>query len=66
MAAGLGNRMKPVTSKTPAAGAVNGARMIDTAVIDGRKNRITEIYVVVGYLKEQFQTLGRGGTPGSN
>lgn len=35
MAAGLGNRMKPVTSKTPKPLVrVNGVRMIDT-VIDG-------------------------------
>ena len=49
MAAGLGNRMKPVTLKTPKPLVrVNGVRMIDT-VIDGlHKNGITEIYVVVG------------------
>ncbi len=58
MAAGLGNRMRPVTLTTPKPLVrIKGIRMIDT-VIDGlHSNGIYEIYVVVGYLKEQFNEL---------
>ena len=58
MAAGVGKRMHPITLKTPKPLIrVNGVRIIDTVIRGLRDNGITEIYVVVGYLKEQFREL---------
>ena len=58
MAARLGNRLSPVTLTTPKPLIkVNGTRMIDTAISALHKNGIFEIYVVVGYMKEQFLSL---------
>lgn len=60
MAAGIGKRMQPLTFETPKPLInVNGVRMIDTVIQGLHMNGITEIYVVVGYLKEQFYYLPR-------
>lgn len=58
MAAGTGSRMNPVTLETPKPLVrVNGVRMIDTVILALHANGIREIYIVIGYLKEQFEQL---------
>lgn len=58
MAAGNGNRLQPVTNNTPKPLIkVNGKRMIESIIDALYANGITEIHIVVGYLKEQFSYL---------
>ena len=58
MAAGQGTRLRPITLTTPKPLVkVNGKAMIETAIEALKENGIHEIYIVVGYLKEQFQYL---------
>ena len=58
VAAGVGKRMRPLTLETPKPLVrVNGVRMIDSVIAALWTNGIREIYVVVGYLKEQFASL---------
>ena len=63
IAAGQGNRLRPVTESMPKPLVpVNGVRIIDTILQALRKNGVKDIYVVVGYKKEQFYEL-YGGIP---
>lgn len=58
MAAGMGKRMRPLTLETPKPLLkVNGVRMIDSIINGLHKNGIEDIYIVVGYMKEQFSSL---------
>ena len=58
LAAGKGERLRPVTLDTPKPLVrVNGVRMIDTILNALLHHGITEIYVVTGYCKEQFCEL---------
>ena len=58
MAAGKGTRLLPITEKVPKPLIkVNGISMIETIITSLKKNNINEIYIVVGYKKEEFLYL---------
>ncbi len=58
LAAGIGERLRPVTYDMPKPLLwVHGRRMIDTLIQSLNRNGIHEIYIVVGFLKERFSAL---------
>ena len=58
LAAGTGMRMRPITLKTPKPLVkVHGLPLIETVIQGLLHVSIKEIYIVVGYLGEQFQYL---------
>lgn len=58
LAAGIGNRLKPETNSTPKPlTSINSIPIIETQIIYLKEAGVKNIYIVVGYKKEQFGYL---------
>jgi len=56
MATWVGGRLKPITGHTPKPLVkINGVPIIETIIEGLILNGITEIYIVISHLKEQFE-----------